>query len=150
MSRPVNIRRSLNSKLGPAPSTTAGSSIPQSQHSTPFHQKSPVIPPIPLNSTYAVPRHLTFISSHFLPIPWLLRSATAKLPFPSQISVFTIFTVTSSSQVPAFTILTPKKILPFNSPFLSFVSSHENPPISQQINASNCNGQLRPPKTQKL
>jgi hypothetical protein len=38
-----------------------------------------------------------------------------------------------------------KKILPFNSPFFYFASSRKNPPISQQINASTCNDQLRPP-----
>ena len=35
-----------------------------------------------------------------------------------------------------------KKILPFNSPFLYFVLSRENSPISQQIDAITCNDQL--------
>src|SRR5688572_1308083 len=74
-------------------------SFQQSQHSASFHQKSPAIPPIPLNSTYTVPRNLTLSGSLFprIPrIPWLLRSWAVGLSFPSQI--------------PAFTIFTPKKI----------------------------------------
>ena len=44
-----------------------------------------------------------------------------------------------------------KKNFPFNSPFLHFVPFREIPPSSQQISASTCNGQLRPPKlNQKL
>jgi hypothetical protein len=39
-----------------------------------------------------------------------------------------------------------KKILPFNSRFLFFISVGRNSSISQQINASTCNDQLRPPK----
>src|SRR5688572_22888650 len=39
------------------------------------------------------------------------RHRVAKmLSFPAQVTVFTIFTATSSSQVTAFTVFTPKKI----------------------------------------
>src|SRR5688572_25884543 len=67
----------------------------QSQHSASFHQKSPAIPHIPLNSTYTVPRNLTLSGSLFpcIPrIPWLLLPPPAGLPFPSQVPAFTIFT----------------------------------------------------------
>ena len=64
--------------------------------------------------------------------PWLNNL----LPF--QRPQFTHFTLVS----PSIHDFTPKKF-PLNAPAL--FSSRENPPISQQINASTCNGQLRPP-----
>src|SRR5687768_6854941 len=64
-----------------------------SEHSTSFHQKSPVIPPIPLNSTYAVPPKLLisffpsalgFIDSLAFGI-WALCHSPQMLTFPSQV-----------------------------------------------------------------
>src|SRR5688572_6587859 len=64
----------------------------QRQHSTSFHQKRPVIPPIPLNFTYAVP-----------PSP-----APAGLTFPSQV------TATANSDL--FLFSTSPTSAPFASP----------------------------------